>query len=391
MKKSRLLYFSLIIALLGSLLSQTQVLAQNADAIDNLLSLKIEGNGYSDQTFVVILPGSTTGFDSNYDAYKLMGIYAAPQIYSIIPCCNLSVNAIPELYTNMTVQLGFRVGYDTSYTITASDMYTFGADTNVVLFDTKLGTYQDLMIDSVYTFTGETTDAEQRFKLIFNYPLKLDLKVFLEGPFNGSSMDANLNSSGLLPLSQPFSGPPWNYSGTETVSSIPNAQIVDWVLIELRDAPDAASADASTVIEKQACFLLSDGSLVALDGSSMPEFYEAVTQQAFIVVMHRNHLPILSANPLTRSSGLYPYDFTTSASQAYGLLALKDKGGVFVMYGGDGNADGIIDMLDKTSFWSALVGHRGYLSADYTLNGQLNNPDKNDIWDENLGEVKQVP
>ena len=71
----------------------------------NSLKLTIVGNGYSDQTFVVIIPGSTTGFDSQYDAYKLMGIYAAPQLYSIISCCNLSVNAIPELYNGMEIQL----------------------------------------------------------------------------------------------------------------------------------------------------------------------------------------------------------------------------------------------------------------------------------------------
>ena len=29
----------------------------------NSLKLTIVGNGYSDQTFVVIIPGSTTGFD----------------------------------------------------------------------------------------------------------------------------------------------------------------------------------------------------------------------------------------------------------------------------------------------------------------------------------------
>lgn len=382
----------LLFVLLINYFFNSPIISQTTDAIDNLVSFTIVGNGYSDQTYVVIIPGSTTGFDSNYDAYKLMGIYAAPQIYSIISCCNLSVNAIPELYTNMVVQLGFRVGNNTSYTITASGVYSFGADTNLVLVDTKENIYQDLMQDSVYTFTGLTTDIAQRFKLIFNYPMKLNISVFLEGSFNGTEMGTELNTNGMLPLSQPFSGTPWNYSGTESVLSIPNIQVTEWVLVQLRDAPDAASADASTVIEQQACFLLNDGSIAGLDGSSFPEFYQPVTQNAFIVILQRNHLGVMSANAVTRFESVYPYDFTTSESQAYGgSFAMKDIGGVFVIYGGDGNSDGVIDNLDKSSFWSALAGRHGYLSSDYNLDGQFNNKDKNDIWEENLGEVIQVP
>ncbi|MBN1338239.1 MAG: right-handed parallel beta-helix repeat-containing protein, partial [Bacteroidales bacterium] len=64
----------------------------------------------------------------------------------------------------------------------------------------------------------------------------LDLKAFLEGPFNGSEMNTTLNSGGHLPLSQPYNQAPWYYSGTEAVTAIPNTDVVDWVLIELRDA-----------------------------------------------------------------------------------------------------------------------------------------------------------
>jgi hypothetical protein len=39
---------------------------------------------------------------------------------------------------------------------------------------------------------------------------------------------------------------------------------VDWVLVEFRDATAAASA----IIASKAAFLLSDGSITAMDGSS---------------------------------------------------------------------------------------------------------------------------
>ncbi|MCF8369255.1 MAG: hypothetical protein K9G76_09455 [Bacteroidales bacterium] len=360
--------------------------------IDNILELTIVGNGYSDQTFVVIIPSATIGFDSDYDAYKLMGIYAAPQLYSKISCCNLSVNALPELYTNMKVQLGFRVGANTTYTISAFKLYSFGADTNVFLVDTKLGQMQNLMQDSTYTFFGETTDDETRFEIYYNYPLKPNIKVWLDGPYNGVSMATQLNTEGVIPLAQPFSGSPWNYAGTESVGSIPNSNIVDWVLIEIRDASDPSLANSTTVTERQACFILSDGSIVGIDGNSLPEFTEPVTQKVFAVVYTRNHIPIMTATPLLRSGDESPYDFTTSAGQAYGSLAQKDLGGgVFGMYGGDSNADGTIDGNDKVSFWSILAGKSGYLSADFNFDGQINNPDKNQVWLPNQGMTIQVP
>ena len=361
-------------------------------SFDNILKFTMSGNGYSDQTFIVIVPGSTFGFDSEYDAYKLFGISQAPQFYSIVPCCNLSVNAIPEFYPNMKVQMGYKVGNNTTYTIEAENLYTFGSDTNIVLVDTKENIMIDLMVDSIYTFAGETTDDVERFEIYFNYPMKLDLTVLLEGPYSGSAMNTALNSAALLPLNHPFNVSPWNYTGTESVASIPNANIVDWVLLEMRNAPDAASADAATMVQQQACFLMTDGSIVGIDGNSYPEFTAPISEQAFIVVITRNHLAVMSANALIREGGIYAYDFSSSASQAYGTGAQKDLGsGVYGMFGGDSNADGIIDSDDKNSFWALLAGKGGYLSADYTFDGQINNPDKNQVWVGNVGTNSQVP
>jgi len=359
--------------------------------VDNLLKLTIIGNSYSDQTFVVFVPGSTTGFDSEYDAYKLMGIYAAPQLYSIITCCNLSVNALPDINTNLEVQLGFRVGADVSYTIYANELNSFGSDTTITLEDTKENVFLELMTDSIYTFDGFTTDDTERFKLHFNFPMKLDATVFLEGPFNGTSMDASLNSEGLIPLAQPFNTAPWNYTGTESVGAIPNGNVIDWVLVEIRDAVDAASANSSTIVETQACFLLNDGSVVGLDGTSYPEFKETIYENPFVVIWHRNHLGVMAASPLVRTAGVYPYDFTTAITQAYGSGQKHIGGGIYGMIGGDGDASGSVDATDKTSFWSIIAGTKGYVAGDYSLNGQVSNQDKNDIWEDNQGENEQVP
>jgi hypothetical protein len=93
------------------------------------------------------------------------------------------------------------------------------------------------------------------------------INVFLEGPFDGAGMMyTGLNELGELPLAQPYSGDTWYYTGTEAVSSIPNASVVDWVLLEFRETPgDVYTADASTIVAQQCAFLLADGSIVGLD------------------------------------------------------------------------------------------------------------------------------
>jgi len=220
----------------------------------------------------------------------------------------------------------------------------------------------------------------------------LNLKVYLEGPFSETTMNADLNNMNLLPLSQPYNSIPWSYPGTETVDNIPNPDIVDWVLVEIRDSQDGVSANLATRVAQQAAFLLKNGNIVGLDGSSLLQFKCSIDQQLFVVVWHRNHLGILSTNPLTQDqNGLYIYDFSTTASQAYGEGQNHLVNGIYGMIGGDVNADGFITEPDDLLIWILEAGTTGYLNSDMNLDGQVNNLDKNDHWFENLGKETQVP
>ena len=222
--------------------------------------------------------------------------------------------------------------------------------------------------------------------------LVLDLQLFLEGPYNGTNLEPDLNA--ILPLSQPYCVAPWNYTGTESVAAIPNANVVDWVLIELRDTTQAVYATGETMIAQQAAFLLNDGSVVGLDGIGNQQFNNLTIQQSlFVVIWHRNHLGIMSASPLSETSGVYTYDFTTGANQAYGgSLGHKEIGaGIWGMIGGDGDANSQIGNADKNDVWSVQAGTSGYLSGDFTMDVQVNNSDKNDVWAPNSGKGGQVP
>jgi len=237
--------------------------------------------------------------------------------------------------------------------------------------------------------------------------LTLDIKVILEGayaPAKSTLMYTQIND--ILPLSQPFApdlpyfgnnNPVWYYVGDESVEEM-SADVVDWVLVELRDAPAPAQAFNTTVVARQAALLLNTGHIVGTDG--LPLVFDVEIQEGlYAVVYHRNHLAVMSAEALTEAGGIYAWDFTVSLGKAFGKLEKgafqqghKDLGGgVYGMYGGDGNADGQVNLQDKNDVWNAQSGASGYNPADFDLNGQVNLQDKNNIWNPNSGNASQVP
>jgi len=225
-----------------------------------------------------------------------------------------------------------------------------------------------------------------------NAQVTLDLKVFLEGPFNGTTMNTDMNNANLLPLNQPYNVSPWNYPGTEQVGSIPNPDIVDWILIELRETSgDAFTATPDSIIHRQAAFLKSDGNVVDIDGSSLLTYSGSITENLYVIIWHRNHLAVMSSGPLIEAGGIYSWDFTDLQAKAY-LDGQKDiGGGKFGMIGGDCNSSGRVNSVDEDVNWSREAGNAGYYSGDANLDTQVNNIDKDDVWYPNNGEIVQLP
>jgi hypothetical protein len=222
--------------------------------------------------------------------------------------------------------------------------------------------------------------------------IDLNIKAFLEGPYNSNGMETGLNQDNLIPLDQPYSANPWNYNGTEQVGSVPNASVVDWILVELRETSgSASSATPGTRIARQAGFILDNGNIVATDGISMMHFDISISQNLYTVIIHRNHLSVMSSGALSNIGTTYSWDYTTGVNQAFGTNALTDlNGGVFGMYAGDANSDGDINNNDKVT-WGLNAGTKGYKSADLNLDTQIDNKDKNEIWVENINKQTQVP
>ena len=214
----------------------------------------------------------------------------------------------------------------------------------------------------------------------------INLKAFLEGPFSVDTMTTVLNYSGLIPLTQPYSGSPWYYTGPESVPVIP-VDVVDWVLIELRQANVPDSATATKIIKRRAAFIKRDGTIVDVDGISPVRFYNAnILQNLYPVIRHRNHLAIMASAGVTKSGGVYSYDFTDSASKTFGAPSgIKLINTSWCMIGGNGSPDADINTDDISFSWNTQFGNYGYYSGDFSLNGSVDTDDISFFWNPNFG------
>lgn len=217
-----------------------------------------------------------------------------------------------------------------------------------------------------------------------NVLLSVNTSIFLQGPYNGSTMNTTLKSSGLLPNNQPYNSTPWNYSGTESVSPLPT-NVVDWVLVELR-----TSTLASSIVARQAGLLLNDGLITKTDGSS-PLGFLLPKGSYYLVIVHRNHLKIMSTSAISLDFNSSPYNFSSALTQAFGGTPMVSlSGGVYGLYAGDTNSDGVINATDRTLAWNNRNATGYYGTVDVSLDGQINSGDRSTIWN-NRNKSTEVP
>lgn len=214
-------------------------------------------------------------------------------------------------------------------------------------------------------------------------------KVLLEGCYSSGEMTANLNS--IIPMSQPFNTAPYNYTGSETLNSIPE-NMVDWVLIEARlGTPSLSGTPNQTVIEQKAGILLSNGSIIAPDGTSAPRFQNLLADaEYYFVIRHKNHLDIMTANPFSPKSLIQVdfrfYDFNAFGNQQLKQMFSNGVTNIYAMHAGDANGDGIIQVSDYDLWFANNAVVNTYSNTDFNLDGIIQTTDY-DKWFVNKAKV----
>lgn len=210
----------------------------------------------------------------------------------------------------------------------------------------------------------------------------LKARLYLEGFYQEGTgqMHTLLNAEGLIPASQPYFAPPYDYYGSETVNAVP-ANMVDWVLVEVRDLQST-----STVRARKAALLMADGMLYDANGTEGVVFDALDPGDYAIVVYHKSHLGVMSNFPVTLSGDPAVYNFTSSPTQAAGNDQLKQKGNVYLLFSGDFDGNGLINNLDFNLWQQSSAAINQYLSIDSDGNGLVNNIDYN-LWTGNRSKI----
>jgi len=231
--------------------------------------------------------------------------------------------------------------------------------------------------------------------------LDIDVKVFLEGPYDSGTglMTTGLNNLNILPgkvavggtvpitpAGQPYNIPPWNYVGTEgaswsNVDYTPN--VVDWILVSVRTSMSGANE-----VSRAAALLMDDGEIVLAEACILDH---GGNDSLHVVIEHRNHIHIMTEEKIPVVNGMVTYDFTTSANPSSGINKQISVGtGLWAMLAGDAIQEGDINGNDKI-IWSSDNGiFFNYLPSDFNLDGDVNGSDKI-LWSGNNGQFTLVP
>lgn len=206
-------------------------------------------------------------------------------------------------------------------------------------------------------FTRNAFDAtEQYYRVGQSKNNYAQLKVYLQGAYDvlADSMITELKTYGRLDTFQTNIVSPV-YAAQPTMTSVGKmlksnvgaytapANAVDVVQVSARSTPNGADLETVTA------WLLSDGSVVDyLSGGSKSyiTFSQIASGSYYLVVRHRNHLDIMTNDPVVISNAAPTLYDLTNIGNIYGGGALLIDAGVYGMIAGDNEKS---DMLRETN------------------------------------------
>ncbi|HEX2920984.1 MAG TPA: choice-of-anchor Q domain-containing protein [Bacteroidales bacterium] len=129
-----------------------------------LVRLQIDYSGKSDQTVVRFDEKATTGFDNNFDAYKIFPSSDSPSLSSSISGVEYSINGIPYPESSASIPLAVNAPATGSYSINAKEIVEL-TNYKIYLKDNLLGRTVSLNDDPIYTFSTAKGKLSDRFVL----------------------------------------------------------------------------------------------------------------------------------------------------------------------------------------------------------------------------------
>ncbi len=238
-------------------------------------------------------------------------------------------------------------------------------------------------------------------------PIDMKLSIILEGPYDEQhgKMISILEEGGYLPgltpvtlfgekteAGQPYNQLPWNYNGTEGTGDFSYPEgFIDWLLITIRPADLTGSS-----ICRRAAMLLEDGSVLFPEGLESCLLNDELPYH--LLVEHRNHLMVMTPEPVYMKDGEFRYDFTVQQSyrKLFGSGQKEVAPGVFAMFAGNVDQTRTSSSVRDINFNDILFIQKqsgrnsSYLIGDLDMNGDVNVKDEK-LTIENLGRFTDIP
>ena len=209
------------------------------------------------------------------------------------------------------------------------------------------------------------------------------VRAVLEGPYNSTTglMGDALRIFEVIPANEPYTALGYDHigGGGESVAplvlqtTLGNA-IVDWVVVELRQATSPA-----TVVATQCALIQRDGDVMATDGIS-PITFGLPGTNYHVALRHRNHLGVMTLNPVPLNATPTGVDFSLASTQTYGTDARSNIVGTFpvqALWAGDVNFDSTVRYTGSSNDRDPILLAIGGTVPTNTLFGQYRQEDVN--------------
>jgi len=216
--------------------------------------------------------------------------------------------------------------------------------------------------------------------------VRVQPQVFLEGCYLSTLqvMHDSLRLASLVPQTEPYTDLGYSFTAEGSYGTIPStvmanatyAAVVDWVVVELRDA-----VDPTVIVASKRGVLLRNGNVMDVNRVS-PIWIPVLPGNYHVAVRHRNHLGVMTAAPMALSSISTIVNFTATGFAAYGTNAMNTVGARRVMWAGDATGNGEVKYVgannDRDPILIAIGGSTPtntvsnvYSSLDVNLDGVI--------------------
>ena len=190
------------------------------------------------------------------------------------------------------------------------------------------------------------------------------------------------------PPGQPFGGAPWHFTGTAAEESFAGPYVdpatgdvvVDWLMVSFR-----TSLDPTSEVGRAPALLYASYANIEFVRPISDVLPSGEFGPFYVVLEHRNHLPVMSEYPVHVQNGVLRYYFT---GQAAGQKSLPY--GAHAMMAGNGDADSAIDSADQSVYAAEIGLFNRYTAGDFNLDGSVDGADQA-MWSVNDGQASNAP